>query len=234
MLRRVIGLLLPCLLLAACGPVAQQPVPLSVEAPRQQAWPEGGLTERVQPESSQLRILAFSGGRVPKLGHNHVLAAPRLQGRVWTPALDRLDNARFELTLRLDELEVDPPALRAQAGPDFATVLDAEAIAGTRAHMLGPDNLEAERFPLLRVRSLRVGGALPHLSAEVEIELHGERHHQTVALDVQRSTGGWQVRGAFKLRQSDYGIKPYTVLGGLLAVQDELSIDFDLKTAPIN
>jgi hypothetical protein len=33
------------------------------------------------------------------------------------------------------------------------------------------------------------------------------------------------------LRQSDFGIKPYTVLGGLLAVDDEVVIEFHLNDA---
>jgi hypothetical protein len=34
--------------------------------------------------------------------------------------------------------------------------------------------------------------------------------------------------GSFVLRQSDFGIQPYSVLGGLLAVQNEVVIEFML------
>ena len=101
--------------------------------------------------------------------------------------------------------------------------------------MLGPDNLEADRYPVLRLRSIgNISGTPPHLQAEVEIELHGQRKRQTVELEAwQEEEGRWRTRGAFKLRQSDYGVRPYSVLGGLLAVQDELKISFDiLSSAP--
>jgi polyisoprenoid-binding protein YceI len=143
-------------------------------------------------------------------------------------------GARFELSFRLDELEIDRPALRATMGPAFASVLDEDAVAGTRAHMLGPDNLEADRFPQVRLRSVQVTGQAPQLTAAVDIELHGRHRLQTVPLQVERQAlggpGGWRARGAFALRQSDYGIQPYAVLGGLLAVADELRIEFVLVT----
>ncbi|XHS76399.1 YceI family protein [Burkholderiaceae bacterium UC74_6] len=210
--------------------MAKLPAPMPPESGGSIPWPEDGVTEAIQPQHSDVRIQVFSGGRVPKLGHNHVLTVPRLQGRVWTQERGRTDGARFELSFRLDELEIDRPELRAAMGPAFASVLDAEAVAGTRAHMLGPDNLEADRFPLVRMRSIRVTGQAPQMSAEIEIELHGQRRRQAVALEARRDANAWAVRGAFRLRQSDYGITPYAVLGGLLAVQDELSIDFTLST----
>jgi len=235
MLQRTFRLLLSsCLLLSACGPVARQPAQLPPESGVSTAWPEEGDTGAIQPEGSEVRIQVFSAGRVPKLGHNHVLTAPRLQGRVWTPKPGQTDGARFELSLRLDELEIDPPTLRAQMGPDFSSVLDADAIAGTRAHMLGPDNLEAARFPWVRLRSVRVSGQAPQMEAEVDIELHGQHRLQTVPLQVERQDRdgllGWRARGAFVLRQTDYGIRPYAVLGGLLAVADEMRIEFVLDT----
>ena len=47
-------------------------------------------------------------------------------------------------------------------------------------------------------------------------------------LDVQGLPDRLVVAGAFVLRQSDFGIKPFSVLGGLLAVEDELVVEFRL------
>ena len=225
-----VRILLLCLLLAACGqtgtPVVQPAQPEVLEAP-----PAGGHLASVDAAHSRLQILALRGGTAAALGHNHVLTAPRLQGWLWTPEAG-LDGARFALSLRLDELELDAPELRATLGPDFASRLDAEALAGTRAHMLGPENLEADRYPLLRVRSVSISGALPQLQAEVEIELHGQRRRQMLALEAWQEEGSWRTRGAFTVRQSEFGVRPYSVLGGLLAVQDELKISFELNSVP--
>ncbi len=191
----------------------------------------GGLRFAVDAAHSQVRILAFRAGSAARLGHNHVLTVPRLEGRLWTPE-QGLAGAQFALAFRLDELLLDPPEQRAALGGGWATVLTPEALAATREHMLGPDNLQAESFPWVRLRSLQIQGEAPHLAAELEIELHGQRRRQWVALEAQPSEGGWAVRGSLVVRQSDHGVRPYSVLGGLLAVQDELVIDFDLRLSP--
>ena len=36
------------------------------------------------------------------------------------------------------------------------------------------------------------------------------------------------VQGALVLKQSDFGIKPFSVFGGILAVQDEIVVEFTL------
>jgi len=84
---------------------------------------------------------------------------------------------------------------------------------------------------VLLVHSLSISGKLPQLQAEVEIELHGQRRRQMLALEAWQEEGSWRTRGAFILRQSDFGVRPYSVLGGLLAVQDELKISFDILSS---
>ena len=187
----------------------------------------GGVLHGVDAEHSQVRIFVFRAGRAQALGHNHVLTVPRLEGALWTPE-QGLAGARFALAFRLDQLLLDPPEQRAEAGAGWASVVSPEAIAATREHMLGPDNLQAEAFPWVRLSSLQIVGEAPHLAAELEIELHGRKRKQWVALDARPSEEGWAVRGSLVVRQSDFGVKPYSVLGGLLAAQDELVIEFRL------
>ena len=166
------------------------------------------------------------------LGHNHVINVPRLGGVLLLPATDSLAGARFELTFRLDELVLDLPEMRAALGPAWASLMSAEAIAATRTNMLGEGNLQADRYPLVALRARQIGGELPKLVAELEIELHGQRRTQWVALQAERADAAIKARGAFVLRQSDFGIAPFSVLGGLLAVRDELLIEFELQMSP--
>ncbi len=192
---------------------------------------EGGQLQSVDGQGSQVRVLVFRGGKAPQVGHNHVLTVPALRGWLWTPHKG-LAGARFALEFRLDQLLIDAPEQRAALGPGWASTLSAEDVAATREHMLGGDNLQAGVFPWVRLRSVQVSGEAPALAAEIEIELHGQRQRQWIALHAEPSPQGWQVRGSLVVRQSDYGVRPYSVLGGLLAVQDELVIDFALQTRP--
>lgn len=186
-----------------------------------------GRVVQLKPDASRIRIYVFRGGRAGHLGHNHVLSAPQFDGFAYLPEAG-LSGARLDLVFRLDQLLLDLPAQRAEAGGAFASVPSAAAIEATRANMLGEDNMQAARYPLVRIRTLAVSGEAPRVAARVAVELHG----QTRELDVPLNLTGWpevlQVSGAMVLRQSDFGIRPFSVMNGLLAVQDAVRLEFTL------
>lgn len=190
-----------------------------------------GHVYALDPARSQVRILAFRGGRVPALGHNHVLTVPAFAGFAYVPAGQgpaASAGARFDLEFSLEQLVLDAPAQRAALGPGFASVLSRDDIASTRAHMLGPDNLQAQQYPRVRIQGRELVGEAPHLAARVAVELHGQTHEYWVALNVQGLPDTLQADGSFVVAQSDFGVQPYSALAGLLAVRDQLLIDFHL------
>jgi polyisoprenoid-binding protein YceI len=92
--------------------------------------------------------------------------------------------------------------------------------------------LQADQFPLVRLRSLAIEGDWPLLVAQVEVTLHGVSRTQAVPLQVERSAALLKVSGAFTLRQSDFGVTPFSALGGLMKVQDAVAISFNLIAVP--
>lgn len=165
--------------------------------------------------SNALQVLVFRGGTAARLGHNHVLRAAGL----------RVDWAAAGpvLAFRLDALEIDPQVLRADLGSAFASAVDDEARAGTRANLLKA--LDAAAHPEVVVRTLQQLCEGPRRAVEAEISLHGVTRRQWFVVDVD----GRRARGEVVIRQSDFGIQPFTVLGGLLAVQDALVVQFQLS-----
>ena len=205
--------------------------PAEMAGLRQQALRQAQQPLSVDASESQVRIHVFRAGRAARLGHNHVLSVPKLQGLVLLPtdlSSGNPEGAAFELSFRLDELELDAPAQRAALGSAWASALSAEAIAATRANMLGAAGLRADAHPEVRLRSLTFRGAAPKLALWVEIELHGQRQRQWLPLHAQVQGDRLQARGALLLRQSDFVLQPFSVAAGLLAVQDEVLIEFDL------
>jgi len=167
--------------------------------------------------TDELHILVFRGGTAARLGHNHVLRAADLR-------VDWAANGPV-LRFRLDALAIDPPALRERLGPAFASSVDNEARAGTRANLLKA--LDAAAHPEVVVRTLQQVGEGGRRAVEAEVALHGVTRRQWFVVDVQ----GRRARGELVIRQSDFGIQPFTVLGGLLAVQDALVVQFELGRA---
>lgn len=190
----------------------------------------GGRVYTLDPKTSSVRIYAFRGGLMSRLGHNHVLSAPRFSGFAYIPSGEAA-NARFDLEFRLDELEVDDPEYRSGLGKAFASILSPADRAGTRAHMLGEENLQANRFPFVRVHSLQITGEPPKLAAKMQIELHGQKRELWIPLTVEGLPERLVVNGAFVLRQTDFDVHPYSLPAGLLSVKDELVIEFKLAGA---
>jgi polyisoprenoid-binding protein YceI len=190
----------------------------------------GGKLYTLAPNTSAVKIYAFRSGSAAKLGHNHVLTAPQFTGFFLLP-LNGTASGQFDLEFRLDQLEIDNPASRANLGKAFATVPTPEAILGTRQHMLGENGLQAERFPFVRIHSLAIVGESPKFAAKVQVEMHGQRRELWIPLTVEGVPDSLSATGSFVMRQSDFGVKPYSALGGILAVADEVIVEFTLRSS---
>lgn len=187
----------------------------------------GGQVFTLDPIRSSIRIHAFRAARGKVFGHNHVLSAPTFVG-YYFESPQGLAASRFDLVFRLDELAFDDPQQRLALGGAFATELTPDAVASTREHMLGANNFQAQQFPRVRIRSVELAGELPKVAALISVELHGQAREMWVPLTVTGPPQYLQVQGSMVLRQTDFGVRPYSVLGGLLAVQDAVVVDFTL------
>ena len=190
----------------------------------------GGRVFTLMPQDSLVRIYAFRAGPAARLGHNHVLSAPQFTGFFYLPPSGTA-NSRFDLAFRLDQLEIDNPAYRSVLGPAFSSVPSQDDINGTREHLLGADYLQADRYPFVRIRSLKISGEAPKFAAEARVEMHGQEREMWIPLEVVGLPDRLSVSGSFVLRQTDFGVQPYSLLGGLLSVQDEVVLDFKLAGA---
>ncbi len=173
----------------------------------QKVWP-------IDAQGSLIRITVHRDGTLARLGHDHVIASRNLHGFVAPEA------GRADFYFRLDQLSVDEPALRAQAG--FDSQPSAEAIDGTRLNML-TRALDARRFPFVFIHVTRRAPTAPATTA---ITLNGVTRTMDVALQTESKEKGITVNGTMSLKQSDFGIIPFAVLGGAIAVQDRLDLQF--------
>ena len=189
---------------------------------------EGGKLFALDPAQSQVRIHVFRAGAAARFGHNHVLSAPQFIGYFYLPG-SGTDAARFDLEFRLDALDIDKPEYRAALGPAFASKISPDMIASTREHMLGEANLQAQQYPFVRLHSLQIIGELPRFAARISVELHGQVREMWVPLTVNGLPDSLSASGSMVLRQTDFGIHPYSALGGILAVADAIVIDFTLR-----
>ena len=165
----------------------------------------------------------YRAGRLARLGHNHVIEATGLDGRLWRPDDG---GAVADLRLPVDRLRVDDAAARRAAGDDFTTLPDAAAIEGTRRNLLGPQVLDARTWPEIRVLARIEDLRAARPQARIHLSLRGLGRRYRIPVTIARNGETIAVSGGVVLRQSDLGITPFAALGGALRVRDEIDVDF--------
>lgn len=231
---RIAAAVLAPALLAACQTGMRDPGAAAVEAAAEPRFPAAEYRElavdgpvyRLDPGASRVRVFVFRGGPLASAGHNHVVAVTDFRGAVHLPADP--GRARFDLVFPVDGLAVDRPADRRGVAGAFDSEPDAEAVRGTRGNMLGGEVLDAAAHPRVGLHAVAVTGRLPVLDLELRVTLRGARHTLTVPVWIERADERLVATGQFRLRQSDFGIEPFSALGGALQVGDALAVRFRL------
>jgi hypothetical protein len=213
------------LFLAGCAEIlrVEAPVAPPAEFPEghyQQALKQGKPVYRVDPAESLIVIEVRRGGSLARLGHDHVVASHDVTGYV------ALGEGRADLYVALARLVVDEPVLRKEAG--FDTQPTESDIEGTRSNMLN-HVLEVERFPFALIG---VAGAEPkarQATLAVAVTLHGQTRTLQVPLEIEADEKSVSVSGKLAFNQTDFGITPYSLLGGAIAVKDGLALRFRVR-----
>lgn len=216
------------LALAGCAAAPPTAAPHLPQAPALRV--RGAQVYRIVPRRSELRIRVYRGGALADLGHDHVIVTSAIDGCIYLHRT--LAASGFEARVALERFKVDPPAARREEGRAFAGTLTTDDRAGTRKHMLGPV-LDAERYPWLKLRSLSVEGSSWDPRINVRVTLHGVSRDYVVPTAVVRQPGRLTAIGGLTLKQSDFGITPFSVLGGGLKVRDRLQLIFHFVAKPM-
>jgi polyisoprenoid-binding protein YceI len=227
------GLICLSLLLAACPRTTSPPPPTPTQPPAPAQVPapaaadtRGATVYEVSPQSSQLSIYVFRGGKLSRLGHNHVMTSQQLAGRVWVhPEFGR---SGFELSFPVEQLVVDDPEARRDAGSDFPPDIPQSDKDGTRRNMLKPEVLDAERYPEVKVRSARVAGTLQAPQVTAHITIKDQSRDVQVPAKIAIEGAQLTASGEFDILQTQFGMKPFSVALGALEVQDRLHVKFKI------
>jgi polyisoprenoid-binding protein YceI len=205
------------LLLGACGqpPVPPVPGPGADLGSYRAAAASGAAVYAVDPGASLITVTVRRAGLMARLGHDHVVASHTLAGYA-APGAGRAD-----VSFRADQMTVDEPQLLRDAGID--TQPSPQAVEGTRKNMLGPV-LEAQRYAMVTLHAQRLADG----RLRVAITLHGVTRWLELPAAIQVDASQVTARGTARLKQTDFGMTPFSVGGGLLAVQDELEISYHI------
>ena len=215
--------------LAACVPQVTAPPEIERRGPAEfpDAYYRGLQAQgrpvfRVDPLRSLVVIEVGRDGSLAQFGHDHVVASHDVSGYI------SQDDGRADLYVPLDALVVDEPALRAEAG--FDTQPSPADIAGTRRNMLERVlDTDRYRYALIAVNAVGEGGSTRQIRAA--ITLHGTTQFVDSAATLEKTAEDVFVTGTIAIDQSGFGIAPFSILGGAIAVRDRVNITFRIRAS---
>lgn len=178
--------------------------------------------EIVVPDST-IEVGVFRGGLLKVFGHDHLIAAKEFSGTArFDP--DRMEESSLELTVAAGSLDV------------LDTGLSEEDRREVEATMLGEEVLDVESFPRIEFRStgvseIRQVDAGWEFMLEGMLTLHGVEQPITFPLRVRLEDSRLYGEGEVTLAQSDFGIRPIRIAGGLVRVKDRVRVSFAVVAA---
>jgi polyisoprenoid-binding protein YceI len=172
-------------------------------------------------KENRFEVSVRKKGALKAFAHDHRIGATAWRGKV---AWDPRDPERSSVELEVDatKLEVLDPWL------------DEKDRAKVRKTMLSDEVLDVEKHPTIAFTSQRVavagkdeGKGVP-LQVTGKLELHGVARQVRVDVLVKDEAGTIVTAGVHQLKQSDFGIEPYSTALGTIAVEDEVQVEWTL------
>jgi polyisoprenoid-binding protein YceI len=225
--RRALLLTVCCWVTAGCvprpPPESVPPEPSTVPAI---VAPPGAERFEVDPDRSAVTIEVRRAGALARFGHNHVIVSSVESGVAWLGP--DLAASGFEVRVPVRALVVDDPAARAMAGPDFPGAVPEESRQGTYANMLREDVLDAARHPEIVVSAAGLAGTWERPALTARVTLRGVTQEVAVPLTLRREPTTLLASGRLHIRQTDFGITPFSVGGGAVQVADDVEVRFEI------
>lgn len=219
--------LVPMVLLAACAqperiPGDTTPPPLP-ERVYQQAARKGEAVYRVDPQQSRVFLRTGRDGPMKASGHDHVIASADVEGLVLLGGDPQ--QSRADLRLPLRQLIVDDPAHREKFG--LEPELPKSAIEGTTRNMQDKV-LESGRFPWATVSVQVLSVQETQADLDVSVTVHGTTFDYRVPATLKAGPEALAVSGSMTVGHGDFGLTPFSAVGGLLRVAEDIEVVFDL------
>jgi len=148
------------------------------------------------------------------MGHRLTIAMKRWQATVsWADG----EPILAELAVETDSFQVlrGEGGVKGLSGPEKAVV---------RSNAL--KSLDASRFPQIRFTTDAIDTAADGYRLTGSLHLRGKSRRHVIDLRTEDLGDSWRTRAESVVRQSDYGIKPYSLLMGSVRVADDVTVSF--------
>lgn len=174
----------------------------------------------INSEKSRLEISVYKEGVFKAFGHNHLISASSISGRILFNQKMPADSS-VDLTVEAASLTVIDPG---ESDSDRRQV---------QSTMAGKEVLDAQKYPEIRFISTRVTSEKKtdegwEIAVDGRLILHGIEKPISLPLRLSARNGELRAEGEASILQTDFGITPIKVGGGTVRVKDKVRIRFDV------
>jgi polyisoprenoid-binding protein YceI len=162
----------------------------------------------------ELLIRTGVAGRAARMGHRLTIAMTRWKATVgWSDA----EPATAELTVEIDSLEVlrGEGGIKGLSGPEKALV-QSNALK----------SLDANRYPEIRFAAEAIDKTDDGYRLTGMLQISGKSREHVIDLYTEDLGDSWRMSAESNVRQSDYGLKPYSLLMGSVRVAEDVTVSF--------
>jgi hypothetical protein len=181
----------------------------------------------IASEKSVLRLFIGRAGVLSKMGHNHVIVNRNITGDINLGSQPQLSTAQIKIPV--EKMVVDDAEERKRSGSQYVSIPSDKDKTNTRINMLGSAVLDGDRYPdiSITISSLSLGETQGLFSITLSLK------DNLISLELPASISKIQdtlvVDAAFTLNHTDLGLKPYSVMGGMLKVASDIRIELHVE-----
>ncbi|HEY9305751.1 MAG TPA: YceI family protein [Mycobacterium sp.] len=171
-------------------------------------------TWTIDASDGELLVHTDVAGRASKMGHRLTIAMRRWQARVsWSDGVP----ASAQLRVDVDSLDVlgGDGGLTPLSGPEKILV---------RSNALR--QLGAGRYPEIRFDADSIDHSNDVYRLSGTLRIHGKTRPHVIDLRTEDLGDVWRLSTEAVVRQSGFGVKPYSLLMGSLKVADDVTVSF--------
>ena len=159
---------------------------------------------------STIHIHVGKSGLFSAAGHEHWVTAPIANGEI-----EESEPPHISFHVDAAKMTVDPDK--------DLTAAQQEEVRNTMLTKV----LDSAHFPAIDFRSTSVEKTADGWTIKGELNLHGQAHAVSASVHKQ----GDVYTGRCQIKQTDFGINPITVAGGMVKVKNDLQIELSIVPA---
>lgn len=193
--------------------------------PGQERPPAG----KVNTDFSRVYIFVDKAGPI---GHQHAV-----EGKLASGELFQKEAKEGKLVFDMLSFNADTPQAKKYLGLENS--VDEATRKKVNENMLGVEILNVKKHMTAKFEHVTIRPKntlskrnLPEFILTGDFTLHEKTKRVEVVCDMEQKDGWHHLRGAFKILQSNFGIKPFSKMLGAVGVADELIIHGDIWMVP--